>query len=344
MVWVDVGRQKAQAQYRGLERGKRVKDWFQCQQPFLKRTESGQKRAVWVTAETCDLLEVAGMPTVNGWNCMWNASLYLSHGTTFPPEIGERSLGQGLLLMGCLSQKSFWKQGEELIILLHVHLGLPGACLLPLPPSTVHFEPSSLAKCKWTHKPSHTRSFPGFLLMYSAVVSGSAFHFVSTERSNLWHSFFFIVVLKEHNQHLFCFLFFFLYSSFKKDQSWFYFFKKKKNLQDGFCKNNTFNPRFCWDMQPDQSIWKSVSWPGAARVCELYDVWEHHQKANKSPRGASCGHATQGHWWVHTVSLRNAVQGHGGSLSGASHSLGWKLQKRQKVCHWDWGVAPSTEL
>lgn len=110
MVWVDVGRQKAQAQYRGLERGKRVTDWFWWQRPFLKRTESGQKRAIWVTAETCDLLEVAGMLTLNGWNCRWNGSLYLSHGTTFPPEIGEGSLGQGLLLMGCLSQKSFWNR------------------------------------------------------------------------------------------------------------------------------------------------------------------------------------------------------------------------------------------
>lgn len=179
MVWVDVGRQKAQAQYRGLERGKRVTDWFWWQRPFLKRTESGQKRAIWVTAETCDLLEVAGMLTLNGWNCRWNGSLYLSHGTTFPPEIGEGSLGQGLLLMGCLSQKSFWKQGEELIILLHVHLGLLGACLLLPPPSTVHFDPSSLVKCKWTHKPSHTRLFPGFLLMF--LLWSLALHFTLSQ-------------------------------------------------------------------------------------------------------------------------------------------------------------------
>lgn len=119
---------------RGLEREKHVKDWFQWQRPFLKRTKRCQKRAIWVIAETCDMLEVAGTPTVNGWNCMWNASQYISHGTTFPPETGERSLGKVLLLMGCLSQKSFWKQGEELIILLHVLLGLPGACLLPPPP------------------------------------------------------------------------------------------------------------------------------------------------------------------------------------------------------------------
>lgn len=179
MVWVDVGRQKAQAQYRGLERGKRVTDWFRWQRPFLKRTERCQKRAVWVTAETCDLLEVAGMPTVNGWNCMWNASLYLSHGTTFPPEIGERSLGQALLLMGCLSQKSFWKQGEELIILLHVHLGLPGACLLPPPPSTMYFDPSSLAKCKWTHKPSHTGCF--LVSFWCILLWSLALHFTLSQ-------------------------------------------------------------------------------------------------------------------------------------------------------------------
>lgn len=129
MVWVD----QKHRDNRGLEREKRVKDWFQWQRPFLKRTKRCQKRAIWVIGETCDMLEVAGMPTVNGWNCTWNASQYIFHGTTFPPETGERSLGKVLLLMGCLSQKSFWKQGEELIILLHVLLGLPGACPLPGP-------------------------------------------------------------------------------------------------------------------------------------------------------------------------------------------------------------------
>lgn len=59
----------------------------------------------------------------------------------------------------------------------------PSRCLSasPPPPSTVCFDPS-LVKCKGTHKPSHTRLFPGFLLMCSAVVSGSAFHFFSTEK------------------------------------------------------------------------------------------------------------------------------------------------------------------